>query len=117
MGLLSKVIIHQRDLVLLSYPFSDLEERKFRPALVISNDLFNQISRDFILVPLTSVIKDEPYSIIIDNQDLSNGKLIKQSRIKVDKVFSIEKSLIKIKIGSLNKDVFSRVRQEFLKLI
>jgi len=117
MGFLSKIKINQKDLVLLSYPFSNLEDRKVRPALVISNDLFNRKSQDCILVPLTSLIKNEPYSIIINQKNLRNGKLIKTSRIKVDKIFSIQKDLIKMKIGSLDGETFDRVKKEFVNLI
>ena len=117
MGFLSKIKINQKDLVLLSYPFSNLEDRKVRPALVISNDLFNRKSQDCILVPLTSVIKNEPYSIIINQENLRDGKLIKTSRIKVDKIFSIQKDLIKMKIGGLDEETFGKVKREFFNLI
>ena len=84
---------------------------------VISNDLFNRKSDDCILVPLTTIIKDEPYSIIINQRELEEGKLLKQSRIRIDKIFSIEKGLIKIKIGRINKETFNRVKNEFFKLV
>ena len=109
--------IYQKDLILLSYPFSNLENKKVRPALVLSNDLFNKKSDDCILVPLTGVIKDEPYSIIISQNNLEVGKLIKISRIRVDKIFSIEKNLIYMKIGKLDNKTFEKVKEEFFKLI
>ena len=79
----------QKEIILIPYPFSNLEEKKVRPALVISNNLFNKKSKDCLLVPLTSVIKKEPYSIIIKQENLTVGNLIKVSRIKADKIFSI----------------------------
>lgn len=109
--------INQGDLVLLSYPFSDLEERKVRPALIISNNIFNDKSEDSIMVPLTSVIKNEPYSVIISQGNLEEGRLLKVSRIRIDKIFSVEKRLIKLKIGRLNKLTFEKVKKEFLNLI
>ena len=109
--------IYQKDLILLSYPFSNLENKKVRPALVLSNDFFNKKSDDCILVPLTGVIKDEPYSIIISQNNLEVGKLIKVSRIRVDKIFSIEKNLIYMKIGKLDNKTFEKVKEEFFKLI
>ena len=110
-------MIKQGDIVLLEYPFSNLEEKKLRPALIISNNSFNKNSSDCIMVPLTSVIKDEPYSIIVDSKDLSEGKLLKISRIKADKIFSIEKNLIKIKIGKVNQNTFEKVKNIFYSLI
>ena len=86
-----KMIVNQKDIVLLSYPFSNLEGSKIRPAIVVSNDVFNKKSADCIAIPLTAIIKDEPYSIIINQEDLSSGKLIKQSRARADKIFAVEK--------------------------
>jgi len=109
--------IYQKELILISYPFSDLQNKKVRPALVLSNNSFNKKSEDCILVPLTSVIKEESYSVLINQKDLDEGKLIKISRIRVDKIFSIDKNLIHMKIGKINNETFDKVRKEFLNLI
>ena len=106
----------QKDIVLLPYPFTDQEGTKVRPAIIISNDTFNSKSNDRIMIPLTTVIKEEPFSIIIDNQNLDSGKLLKPSRIKVDKIFAIEKNLVIMKIGSINNQTFSRIKSELNKL-
>lgn len=109
--------VSQKEIVLISYPFSNLEERKIRPALVISNNFFNNRSNDCLLAPLTSIIKDEPYSILIEQRSLDSGKLIKPSRIRMDKLFVVEKNKIIFKIGILNNSIFERVKAEFYKLI
>ncbi|MCK5624302.1 type II toxin-antitoxin system PemK/MazF family toxin [Candidatus Pacearchaeota archaeon] len=103
---------NQKEIVLLPYPFSNLKENKIRPALIISNNKFNKKSEDCIMVPLTAVIKDEPYSILINQKDLFLGKLIRPSRIRVDKIFSVEKNLIKMKIGIINNKVLRDVKKE-----
>ena len=108
---------NQGDLVLLSYPFSNLEGGKVRPALIISNNLFNKKSDDCIMVPLTSVIKNEPYSVIINQKNLESGRLLKVNRIRIDKIFSVEKNLIRLRIGRVNKETFENIKREFLKLI
>ncbi len=111
------MILNQKEIVLLSYPFSNLEERKVRPALVISNNELNKKTEDCILVPITGVIKKEKYSIIISQNDLVKGNLIKMSRIKVDKPFCAERKLILKKIGILKEDSFDKVKKEFVNLI
>ncbi len=108
--------IKQKEIVLLPYPFSDLEGTKVRPALVISNNLFNNKSDDCIMIPLTSVIKDEPYSIFINQEDLNSGKLIRPSRIRVDKIFTVEKKLIIMKIGIVNNTTFQKIKSELSKI-
>jgi mRNA interferase MazF len=108
--------VQQKELVLLPYPFSDMGGLKVRPALVVSNNILNNKSDDCLMVPLTTVLKEEPYSIFIKQQDLSSGKLLKESRIKVDKIFCVEKNLIIKKIGMLRTTTFDKVKQEILKI-
>jgi len=109
--------IRRKDIVLLPYPFTDQEGTKVRPALVVSNDNFNRKSKDCILIPLTTVIKEEPYSIIMDNSNLESGNLLKPSRIRVDKIFTIERSLIIMKIGSVNNQTFDKIMSELNKIL
>ena len=98
--------LKQRDIVLLPYPFTDLIRKKVRPAIIISNDEYNKKSIDHIMLPLTSILRKDPFSITINQRNLSDGKLIKTSRIKIDKIFTIEKKLILTKIGTLKEDTF-----------
>jgi mRNA interferase MazF len=108
--------IEQRELVLLPYPFSDLTLAKVRPAIVVSNDFFNRKSDDGIMVPLTTVIKDEPYSIVINQKDMASGKLLKTSRVRADKIFSVMKSKITMRIGKINEDTFRKIKEEISKI-
>lgn len=108
--------IKQRDIVLLPYPFSDQEGAKVRPALIISNDQFNKKSEDCIAAPLTTVIKDEPYSFLISKEDLSSGRLLKTSRIRIDKIFTIKKTLIMMAVGTLNDKTFNKIKSGVSKL-
>ena len=108
--------INQKEIVLLPYPFSNLEGMKVRPALIVSNEFFNKKSADCLAVPLTTIIKDEPYSVVIDNNDMATGELMKQSRIRADKIFSVEKNLVTIKIGIVKEKTFEKVKQEIIKM-
>ena len=108
--------IEQKDLVLLPYPFIDLENSKVRPALVVSNEVFNKNSRDRIMIPLTSVLSEVTHSIFITQESLQSGKLVKPSRIRADKIFSVEQGKIIMKIGKLKDPVFDKVRAELLKV-
>ena len=108
--------LKQRDMVLLPFPFSDLEGSKVRPAVVISNDEFNRKSFDVLMVPVTSVIKEESHSVLIEQKDLSSGKLLKKSRMRIDKIFNVEKNLVIMKIGLINRDTFDKIKKKILKL-
>src|SRR3989344_3157149 len=107
--------IHQKEIVLLPYPFSDLEGKKVRPAVIVSNDKLNEKSDDCIAVPVTSVLKEEPYSIKINQEDLVSGKLIKSSRVRADKLFTVKKRLTIMRIGIINNQTFEKIKSEIFK--
>lgn len=109
--------LQQREIILTPFPFSNLEKEKVRPSLIISNDLYNKKFDDIIVVPLTSNLKFREYSIPVTNKDLDSGKIITESKIKVDKIFSISKKLVRLTIGKVNDEKFQEVKKEFLKLI
>ena len=108
--------VNQKEVVLLPYPFSNLEGTKVRPALVVSNNQFNKKSDDCVMAPLTTIIKDEPYSVVIEQENMSSGKLLKPSRIRADKIFCVEKNLVTMKIGKLKDNSFEKVREEIFKI-
>ena len=101
------LIITQRDLVLLPFPFSDQSGTKVRPALIISNSNYNNVSQDVVVLAVTSKISGN-FKVTITNEDLDEGNLIVKSCIKVDSVFKISKSLIIKKIGVVSKSIFNK---------
>jgi len=109
--------LNQRDIILLPYPFTDLEGSKVRPAIVISNNNFNRRSEDVIAIPVTTILKDEPYSVLIGQENLSSGKLLKPSRIRFDKIFTVEKKLAVMKIGVINENTFRQAKSKIFEII
>jgi len=110
-------MIFQRDIVLLSFPFSDLKTQKVRPAIIISKDDYNQKFDDLIAIPMTSNLEVRDYAILISNKDLESGNLIRDSKAKVDRIFSVSKNLIKLKIGRIKVDVHKRIIEILFELI
>ena len=110
------MIFKQKELVLLPYPFSDQVGSKVRPAIIVSNDNFNKRCEDCVMVPLTTLIKDEPFSLIVNQDSLESGKLLKQSRVRIDKIFTIKKSLIIMQIGKINDKTLEKIKIEINKI-
>lgn len=110
-------MISQRDVVLLSFPFSDLHTSKVRPAIVLSNNRYNRHSEDFVAVPLTSNLKFRDYAVLITNQELESGRLIVDSKAKVDRVFSVSQKLVRMKIGRVNREVHARIKTMVYELL
>ena len=81
--------VKQREIILINFPFSDLTGQKVRPALVISNNPYNQINLDAIVLAITSNLSPHPYKVLIKIQDLESGSLPLKSAIRVDKPFSV----------------------------
>ena len=108
---------NQGDILIVPFPFSDLRGTKQRPVLVISKTEYNDNGDDIITCGLTSNLKDSEYSVLIDNNNLSEGEIPIKSRIKVDKLFTLEKSIVKKKIAKINKEIMEKVKKEFLDLV
>ncbi|MGI0084097.1 MAG: type II toxin-antitoxin system PemK/MazF family toxin, partial [Nitrososphaerales archaeon] len=105
------------DIVLLKFPFSDLKSSKIRPALVLSNDDYNSRFEDFVAVPLTTNLQLREYTILITSNELETGRLIAESKVKVDRIFSVSKKLVRIKIGRLKQETYARIKSMLLDLI
>jgi len=110
-------MISQREIVLLSFPFSNLRTSKVRPAIVISNNEYNRNSDDIIAVPLTSNLKIRDYALLITNRDLERGRLIMDSNVKVDRIFSVDKKLVRLTIGRVSRNVHRRIKEIISELI
>ena len=91
---MSKPHLSQRDIVLVPYPFSDLRQAKYRPAVVVSNDAYNRKFKDFIAIPLTSNPNTRDHTVPVTSKDMARGSLTVASVAKVDKIFNLEQILI-----------------------
>jgi len=113
----SGMVFKQGEIVIVPFPFSDLSTIKQRPVLILSKNLDNEKSEDIITCGITSYLKDSSYSVEIENKDLIEGEIPVKSRIKIDKLFTLDKNIIKKKIGRINETAFNKVKKEFTKLI
>lgn len=107
----------QRDLILAVYTFSDFAGQKFRPAIIVSNNEHNKTSLDVVAVPLTTNLEEKKFSFLLTQQNLETGKLIKNSRVRVDKIFALEKDNIKLIVGKIKPDVHNKIISELNKLL
>ena len=107
----------QGEIIVVPFPFSDLSSIKQRPVLILSKDNDNKLSEDIITCGITSNLKNMRYSVLIDNNNLENGKIPAKSRIKIDKLFTLNKNIIKKRVAKINKITLSKVKEEFCKLI
>jgi len=109
-------MINQRDIVLLSFPFSELRTTKVRPVIVVSNDEYNKNFENMIVVPMTTNLQLRDHTLLITNKELESGKLIKESKVKVDRIFSVSQKLVKMKIGKVERETYEAVKKMILGL-
>lgn len=104
----------QGDIVLVSFPFTDLSSTKIRPAIIVSNSEINQ-TEDVILAAITTTIYEDEFSFFLDNDDLSKP-LKEPSEVRCHKLFTCDQSIIKrvitkldgSKVGELAKSIRSQ---------
>lgn len=100
----------QGDIVLIPIPFTDLSTRKRRPVIVISNDDYNHRTADVVVVALTSNPTPTDYSFMITSSDLARGKLNRPGKVRVDKIYTLAKSIIVKTFGQVKPGVLDQVR-------
>jgi mRNA interferase MazF len=81
------------EIVWVKFPFSDTTTTKLRPALIISNDLVNRTG-DYLMMQVTSKLRNNNLSCSIMATDYSGSPLLKQSELRLHKVFILNESLI-----------------------
>jgi mRNA interferase MazF len=112
----SGMMFKQRDIILIPIPFTDLASQKKRPAIVISSDKYNDTSEDIIVVALTSNVKKQDFTIVITSDDLEVGQLKTTSMIRVDKIYTLNKSIVLKHFGRIKSPVLAKIIASFLKL-
>ena len=114
--MLSGTMLKQGDIVLIPIPFTDLTSQKRRPAVIISTAAYNEKNEDVVVVALTSNAEPKNFSVILTSDDLEDGNLKVTSMIRVDKNYTLNKSIVLKTFGRVKPDIISKIRESFLKL-
>lgn len=96
------------DIVVVSFPFTNLQESKHRPAMVLSNLRGN----DLILCLITSKSRVDVYSVILKKIDFIKGYLKHESVIRPNVLFTIENSQIRYKIGEVDHKIINAINKK-----
>jgi mRNA interferase MazF len=102
------------EIAVIEFPYSNLKESKRRPVLILKVPK----GEDIIVLQITSSSFEKLVEIEIKKDDFKKGNLKVNSYVRIDKIASIDKSLVKYKIGLLNQIRFNEILNsvcEFLK--
>jgi mRNA interferase MazF len=91
--------------------FTDLSDYKIRPVLVVKE--LDQ--EDVICLPISTKIKEN--RIVISNDDLIDGRLLKESVVIVPKNFTLNKKIFVKYIGKISKKKLKEILEKFCKEI
>ena len=108
------------DIVLITYPFTDLSSTKLRPAVVVSSDEFTNQGEDAIFVCISSQIKNaQPFDLIFNPNDpeFSNSGLRKSSLIKIGKIICLSKNLAFRLLGKAGPNTMARIRGKLINIL
>ena len=101
------------EIVILEFPFSNLIKAKRRPALVIKVPKGD----DLMVCQITGKSYEKSVEIPIKKEDFQRGNLKIESYLRLDKIFSVEKSLIKYKAGSLKNEKFEEILTKVISFL
>jgi len=104
------------EIVLVPFPFSNQTTTKKRPAVVISSSHYNTVSKDVIIMAITSRIEKsfDIGSCLI--KDWKEANLLNPSAIK-PALSSIEQALVLKKLGALSPDDLSSLNAALKELL
>jgi mRNA interferase MazF len=100
-------------IVVLPFPFSDLTQSKFRPALLLADT----DRGDWIACQITSKTYTDIRAVSISNNDFASGGLQLQSYARPGKLFTANETLFTGMPGVLRLEKFYEVRKAVVDLI
>lgn len=108
-----KLSMTKGDIILISFPFTDLSSQKVRPSLVLYN---NPRAEDCIVAFITSLKYKRlmPFDVRLVKSK-TNG-LKENSTLKLDRIVTLDKKLTARHIGKLESAYMSQVNKKLKQL-
>lgn len=108
----------KNSIVLVPFPFDDFSVSKVRPALCLTSEIgkFNHIVIAFISSKITDDLVDSDLVLKSQSDNFIGTGLSVDSVIRLHKIVTIPKSLIKRKLGTINKSVETEIRNRIYQL-
>ena len=108
----------KNSIVLVPFPFDDFSNTKVRPAVCLTGEIgiYNHVIIAFISSKIPNEILPSDIIIKVDAIINSGTGLIIDSVIRLHKLVTIPKTLIKRKLGVLDNDVNNEVQEKLKDL-
>ena len=104
-------MIKRGEIVLISFPFTNLSTIKVRPALIVSSDSFNKTKGDAIFLFITTKKYNTAFDLRINetHPDFKATGLKTSSTFRVSKLMCLEQGLAKRRLGRASKRIQKQV--------
>jgi mRNA interferase MazF len=103
------------DIVLVKFPFTNLESEKKRPALVLRTTVLTPKVKLVTLAMITSQIDGAHIEGDVLLKEWEQSKLLHPSLVRLSKIATIDYELIDKKIGQLAKIDVNQVKKQIQK--
>ena len=100
------------EVVALPFPQTDLQAGKRRPALVVAS----LPGDDLILCQITSHVRSDGFSIPLLIADFERGRLVRDSSIRPNRLFTVEQSVILYAAGKVKDSKLKEARAKIREL-
>jgi len=105
-------------IVLVPFPFDDFSSTKVRPALCLTSEIgeFGHVIIAFISSKAPDFKLESDLEIKVGTHEWSGTGLLVDSVIRLHKIVTVPRSVIKRRLGKLNKDLVEIVRSKIFRL-
>ena len=100
------------DVVVFPFPFAELTESKKRPAVILAT-----LEGDDLIVCQITSSRSDKYSISLEDKDFKQGSLRQSSFARPNRLFTISKSAINYKVGSLKKEKLQDATNKVIEIL
>ena len=101
------------DVVIVSFPFTDLTGAKRRPAVVVAEPP----GQDSILCLITSTATRDPHAITLTSADFASGALRHDSLVRPGRLFTADNAPIAYRAGRLASSKLQEVTEAIVQII
>ncbi len=101
------------DMVVVPFPFSELNQAKRRTALVAASPSGD----DLILCQITSQAVCDGYALALNDSDFRDGSLKQPGNIRPNRIFTADKRLILYRVGGLKQEKLEEVTQAIVHIL
>ena len=105
------------DIALLPFPYADLTTTKRRPTLVLTPASYHQAHPDAVVAYMTSQPQRGPWTLRIDADDLASGRIPLDSWVRVDRLATVDRRLVRRVAGRVRPEALAHARGKLLRLL